>query len=120
AMSRASGRAMGVPPEELDAFVEGGRLTSAQLAAIYRSSSANTVPPGLPGENVLVLAGAKEPKPIRRSLGQLREAGAATAVVPGGKHAWPLSRPDLFAACVQAWYDGAPLPAELQAAPQPA
>jgi pimeloyl-ACP methyl ester carboxylesterase len=119
AMSRASGKAMSVPPEELDAFVEGGRLTSAQLAAVYRASSASTLPDDLPSERVLVLAGSKEPGPIRRSMEGFRTAGAATAVVPGGRHTWPLARPDLFAACVQAWYDGSPLPAELQAAPQP-
>ena len=119
-MSRASGKAMGVPPEELDAFVEGGRLSSAQLAAIYRSSSANTLPADLPVEKVLVLAGAKEPGPIRRSLAQFQAAGAATAVVPSGKHTWPLVRPELFAACVQAWNDGTPLPAELGKAPQAA
>jgi pimeloyl-ACP methyl ester carboxylesterase len=120
AMSRASGKAMGIPPEELDAFVEGGRLSSAQLAAIYRASSASTLPEGLPVDRVLVLAGSKEPGPIRRSLEGFRAAGAASAVVPAGRHTWPLARPELFTACVQAWYDGSPLPADLQAAPQPA
>jgi pimeloyl-ACP methyl ester carboxylesterase len=120
AMSRASGKAMSVPPEELDAFVEGGRLSSAQLAAVYRASSASTLPDGLPSDRVLVLAGSKEPGPIRRSLEGFRAFGAATAVVPGGRHTWPLARPELLAACITSWYDGSALPAELEAAPQPA
>jgi pimeloyl-ACP methyl ester carboxylesterase len=119
-VSRGSGKAMGVPPEELDAFVEGGRLTTAQLAAVYRASSASTLPADLPTDRVLVLAGSKEPSPIRRSLEGFRTAGAATAVVPGGRHTWPLVRPELFAASVQSWYDGTPLPTELQRASQPA
>jgi pimeloyl-ACP methyl ester carboxylesterase len=113
AMSRASGRAMGVPPTELDRFVDHGRaLTTEQLAAIYRSSHAHRVPVTLP-TGVLVLAGSKEPSPIRRSLPLFAAAGATTAVVPGGKHTWPLADPDLFASCVRTWVGSARVPASL-------
>jgi len=116
ALSRASGRAMGVPPAELDAFGANGRaLTTQQLAEIYRGSSAHRVPEGLPGARTLVLAGSKEPSPIRRSLALFEAAGATTAVVPGGRHTWPLADPELFAACVRSWVTRSALPEGLAA-----
>jgi hypothetical protein len=111
-LSRLSGKAMGVPAEELDAFVENGRgLTTEQLASIYRSSSEHRVPEGLPDATVLVLAGSKEPSPIRRSLPLFAAAGATTAVVPDGKHTWPLAHPELFASCVRSWVLESAVPA---------
>ena len=113
-LGRATGRAMGVPAEELEEFVADGRtLGREQLAAIYRCSSDNRVPGGLPVDKVLVVAGEKEPSPIRRSLVELGETGVRTAVVPGGKHTWPLNDPALFAECVQSWYAGT-VPAALR------
>ena len=111
ALSRASGRAMGIPDAVLREFVaNSGSLSREQLAAVYRASSAHAVPAGLPGERVLVLAGSKEPGPIRRSLPLFAAAGATTAVVPGGKHTWPLADPELFAACIRSWTSAAAVP----------
>jgi len=119
-LARASGRGMSIPPEELGEFVAGGRLTRAQLAAIYRCSSDHRLPAGLPCERVLVVAGAKEPSPIRKSLAEFQQAGISTATVPRGRHTWPLKDPELFVGCLQAWYAGQPLPAALTAERQPA
>jgi pimeloyl-ACP methyl ester carboxylesterase len=113
-LSRVSGRAMGFQDEELTCFVEGGRaLTRTQLAAIYRSSSDHRLPVGLPGSKVLVLAGSKEPSPIRRSLPQFAAAGATTVVVPGAKHTWPIADPELFASCIRSWVSSSDVPAPL-------
>ena len=103
-LSRMTGRAMGVPEDAMGEYVASSQaLTAQQLEAIYRSSAAHVAPTEPFGPRVLVLAGAKEPAMIRRSLALYEAVGAATALVPGGKHTWPLSEPELFVSCIRSW-----------------
>jgi pimeloyl-ACP methyl ester carboxylesterase len=102
---RLTARSMGVTGNDVEEMLADGKaMDPNRLAAVYLASSAVRLPTDLPADKTLILAGSKEAKVIRRSLDTFAAAGVSTDVIPGGRHTWPLSAPEQFAARVVDWH----------------
>lgn len=119
---RANGRALGVPPADLDGYVNAARTvapgTHQRLGAElmqYRLPSAAATSPS----RVLAVAGGREHTLILQSLIPIAAAfpHGIARLAPGLRHAWVAQDPCLFAAMIDAHITAAPPPTPLTAPP---
>ncbi|MEM1288209.1 MAG: alpha/beta hydrolase [Pseudomonadota bacterium] len=63
----------------------------------------------------LYLAGANEPAPITRGIGDMAadHPNASTGRIRNGSHTWPVNDPDLAASIIRTWTLNQPLPSEV-------
>jgi len=116
-VARASARMMRLPPDARAAYVgDLARISPRTVERIYRELLGHRRPDGADptaARRLLVLAGDREARAIRRGLVDFAATGATAALAPRASHAWVGQHPELFTRAVADWITDRTVPAEL-------
>ncbi len=106
-VARASARMMRLPPDARTAYLaDAARLSPRTIERIYRELLGHRRPVGLDGpaaHRLLVLAGDREARAVRRGLVDFAATGATAALAAKASHAWVGEHPELFTRAVADW-----------------
>ena len=119
---RANVKALGVPPEDVPAYLDAAR---AMARGTFRRVGGELMTFRVPERaaaspaRVLAVAGGNEHPLVLRSLAELAAGypNGEACIAPGVGHAWSGEAPELFAAMVRAQVEGEQLPAGLVPVP---
>jgi pimeloyl-ACP methyl ester carboxylesterase len=104
----AQARALGIPEDARDLFVNGGlQIRRATMQAMVDDVYDRPWPDGIEasGARVMVVAGGRDVRPARTALRSVerRLPDAVVRVAPGMHHQWSGEDPELFSAMIRAW-----------------